>query len=190
MIVGYTILDPDMDAFMLGDMVLDPCARYGNIYDHKIINPGFKVPNRGKNISTTYEGYTIVSEKFKAFCETGGYKGIEFLSLPGSPGFYWFLVNNILVFDFEARGTEFLNFSEKCKGYEEVIGATPVCLREPAILEDKFYRTDLFFGSFEGKSPVYMVGEETKKKLLAAGFREIYFEEIHDRYDWQKGKAR
>ncbi len=189
MLLGYTIIYPDTDAFMLSEVKLDECAKYSNVYDLNIIDPNFKVPKRAKNISATYDGYTIVSEKFKAFCETGGYTGVEFLSLPGAPGFYWFRVHNILVCDVEARGTEFLNYSEKCKGYEEIIGITPICLKDPKVLEDRFYRTDLFAGSFERKSPTYMVGKETKKKLVAAGFREIYFQKIQDRYSWQEEEA-
>ena len=37
-----------------------------------------------------------------------------------------------------------------------------------------------------GKSPLYLVGETTKKKLIDAGFNEIFYEKILDKYDWQK----
>ena len=188
MILGYTLIEPDLKCDMLADLQLDACARYSNIYDLNIIDPNFKVKGKKYNISGTYDGFTIVSELFKKFCETEKYKGLEFLSLPNLPNFYWFKVFNVVEFDINARGTEFLNYNKICKGYEEIIGATPLCLKNKIPLSDGFYRTDICFGSFEGKSPVYLVGDVTMKKLKIAGFKEIFFEEILDKYDWQKIK--
>ncbi len=186
MLLGYTIIDPDMNAYMLSDIELNACAKYSNIYDLNIVNPNFKVPKRAKNISTTYEGYTIVSEKFKTFCEVEKYEGLEFVTLPSSPEYYWFKVHNILEYDTDARLTRFLNYNEECNGYEEIIGITPVCLKTKFLLEDKFYRTNICAGSFVNKSPMYMVGEKTKEKLKEAGFKEIFFEKILDKYKWQE----
>lgn len=187
MILGYAIDMPNMDCEMLEDLELEECAKYSNIYDLNIIDPDIKMLGKKYNISSTYDGFEIVSEKFMAFCEKEGYGGLEFIALPNAPGFFWFKINNIVEYDTKARETSFLNYSSTCKGYEEIIGADPVCLKDKALLGDVFFRTDVCFGSFAGKSPVSLVGEATKKKLLAAGFKEIYFEEILDKYEWQKG---
>lgn len=85
-----------------------------------------------------------------------------------------------------ARETKFINYSSNCHGYEEIIGATPVCLKDKTVLPDSFFRTDICFGSFAGKSPLYLIGEATRRKLVAAGFKEIFFEKILDKYEWQE----
>jgi len=92
--------------------------------------------------------------------------------------FFWLKIHAIVEFDAAARGTRFLNYNEACDGYEEIIGATPVYVKEGKPLADGFYRTDLCFGSFAGKTPMYLVGEETKRKLEAVGFDDIDYEEI------------
>lgn len=187
MILGYSIEETDLKCNMLEGMQLTACAKYSNIYDLNIVNPNFKIKNKKGNVGCTYDGFSIVSELFKQFCEKEKYNGLEFYSLPSTPGYYWFKIHNAVEFDAVARETQFLNYNEPCKGYEEIIGATPVCLKNKTPLTDGFFRTDIFFGSFAGKSPVYLVGDVTMSKLKAAGFKEISFEKILDRYDWQKG---
>jgi hypothetical protein len=54
------------------------------------------------------------------------------------------------------------------------------------MIGDNFFRTDIFFGSYASKHPLYLVGEITKKKLKKAGFKQIYFDRILDEYAWQK----
>lgn len=188
MIIGYCVIVPDIGCDMLSDLELSPCSRYSNIYDINIIDKNFKISKRKNNIMSTYDGYKIVSEKFKLFCETQAYTGLSFVPIPYSQNHYWFKISNVLEFDFEAAGVQFLNYNEECKGYEEIIGAFPVCLKGKETIKDGFFRTDICFGSFAGKSPVYLVGEETMKKLKSAGFKEIFFEEILDVYQWQKEK--
>jgi len=61
-----------------------------------------------------------------------------------------------------------------------------VCLKIKEPLEEGFYRTDISYGTGAGKSPVEMVSERTKSELKAAGFKEISYREILDKYDWEK----
>ncbi|ANI90691.1 hypothetical protein A9P82_08520 [Arachidicoccus ginsenosidimutans] len=171
---------------MLDDVVLNQCSKYSNIYELNAINPTYSNKKRKVNVSCTYDGFTIVSDVFKAFCEAEEYSGLEFITLPNSPGFYWFKINNVVEYDTVRRETRFINYSEECQGYEEIIGATPVCLKCNIPLANGFFRSDVCFGSYAGKSPIEMVGIETKQKLSAAGFKEIFFKEILDKYDWEK----
>jgi len=186
MILGYVIIDPDNGENMFENALQNKCANYSNIYDLNCINPSYQFRKKQYNISSTYEGFKIVSEKFKRFCEKEKYEGLEFVKLPKSDGFYWFKIHNIIEYDTDARKTQFINFNKECNGYEEIIGATPVCLKVKTVLNDSFYRTDICFGSFADKSPLEIVGEMTMKKLRAAGFNDIFFEEILDEYEWQK----
>lgn len=177
------MVPPDNKYNMYKNLVLDICSRYSNTYKINVIDQ--QLVFRAKwDISTTFDGFYIVSEKFKQFCENEKYKGLEFIILPQSSTFYWFKIHNVIEFNSEYRKTKFLNYSSECDGYESVIGANPACLKLNDPLTDGFFRTDLFFGSYAGKSPLYMVGEVTKQKLKAVGFKEIFFEKILDKYNW------
>lgn len=183
MIIGYVISAIDNKYSMYKGLQLNKCSRFMDIYSLNIINPSIQFNNIKPNFSYTYDGFAIVSEKFKIFCEKAGYSGIEFVELRGTQKYYWFKINNVLEFDPIERGTSFLDFNEECNGYEEIIGATPACLKNKNMLPDGFFRTDICFGSYAGKSPLYIIGEVTKKKLLSAGFDEIDFEDILEKYE-------
>ena len=185
MVLGYVIFSSDNKYNMYGNLLLNECDKYSNTFDINRIDSTLKIKTR-KNISSTYDNFTIVSEQFKSFCEQEGYEGLEFVTLPNSPGFYWFKIHNIIEFDAEAYGTRFINYNEICKGFEEIIGATPACLKAKIQIKDGFFRTDICFGSFASKKPLYIVGKLTRQKLQKAGFKEIDFDEIKDKYDWQK----
>jgi len=87
--------------------------------------------------------------------------------------------------DLKERRIKFINYNDQFNGYEEIIGPSPICLKNKKPLSDGFFRTDLCFASYASKHPIYMVGEVTKKKLKDAGFKEIDFDKILDKYDWQ-----
>lgn len=184
MILGYLLTPPDNGDYMFYKLEIDECTKYSDIFRINRVNPDFKVSKKKKNITETFDGYKIVSEVFKFFCENEKYENLEFVPL-STPGFYWFKTHNIIEFDVVARETSFRNYNEKCKGYEEITGATPACLKNKVVLPDGFFRTDVCFGDSSMKSPLYMVGAQTKQKLKEAGFKEIYFNEILDKYDWQ-----
>ncbi|ANI89332.1 hypothetical protein A9P82_08525 [Arachidicoccus ginsenosidimutans] len=122
MLLGYTIDLSENDFYMYGDdIILDDCARYGDIYSINKVSETLKIKSK-KNIFYIRDGFTIVSEQFKLFCEKENYAGLEFVSLPNSKGFYWFKINNIIEYDTERKKTRFINYNEDCKGYEEIIG--------------------------------------------------------------------
>ncbi len=184
MILGYTIDGADNGYSMYENIRLKECDIYSNVYDINLIDPAIKI-RCVKDISSTYDGLVIVSERFKKFCLDENYHGLEFILLPKSPGLFWFKVNNIIKFDKEARKTRFLNYNIECDGYKEIIGANPACIKNK-IIEDGFFRSDIFFGSNEGKSPLYFIGKKTKEKLETAKIKDINFGIILDEYKWQR----
>jgi hypothetical protein len=185
MILGYDFYCYDNKKRMFKNIKLDKCAMYSDIYTINQIDPLFKIKTK-KHLSTTYDGFKIVSEAFKSFCENENYSGLEFVVLPNSTGFYWFKTNNIIEYDSQSYGIRFINYNKECKGYEEIIGASPVYLKNPLPIPDGFFRTDICFGSFESKSPVILVGVKTLKKLKNAGFKGIDSSEILDKYHWEE----
>jgi len=182
MVIGFTIIVYDNKYRMYRNLQLSECARYSNNYEINKVDPLIKIKTK-RSISSTYDNFTIVSEQFKAFCESQKYKGLEFVTLMSSPGYYWFKVHNIIEFDAETYGTRFINYNEKCGGYEEIIGADPACLKIKEPLPDGFFRTDICFGSYATKTPLEIVGVATMQKIKDAGFRSVDFNEILDKYD-------
>ena len=187
MLLGYVIFSYDNKYSMYRNLKLNECDKYSDIYTINRIDIEIKIKTK-KNISCTYDNFTIVSEQFKEFCERENYSGLEFVVLPSSPGLYWFKIYNVIELDEKAHiegfsAVRFINYNEQCKGYEEIIGATPAWLKVKEIIPDGFFRSDLCFGSFASKAPLKIVGVETMKKIKAAGFKGLDTSEIKDKYD-------
>jgi hypothetical protein len=152
---------------------------------HLHLNPNFKLNKKTYDISYTYDSYLIVSDRFKQFCVDNKYPGVSFFPIPNYSTKFLMLVFNIIKFDFIRRETTFHEFNSDCNEYNEVVGATPVCLIENSILQDGFYRTDIEFGRSYAKDGIILVGPETGVKLKAQKFRGLYLEKILDKYDWE-----
>jgi len=182
MLLGYAIIIYDNKYSMYRNIKLDECAKYSDNYIINRIDPDIKIKTK-KDISSTYDNFTIVTDQFKMFCETEKYEGLEFVTLPNSPGYYWFKIHNVIELDPQDHGIRFINYNEQCQGYEEIIGAYPVHLKVKELIPDGFFRTNLCFGSFETKTPIEMIGIATKQKLKIASIKGIDTSEIKDKYD-------
>lgn len=186
MLLGYTLIATDTRSWVLEEYFsqLDSddntCDKYKCIYDIDFVPKVFKLPKTKKDFYWSIDGYLLVSERVKLFCRSNKYAGLKFIKIPGTD-YYWLKTSNVLKYDIKKRGTLFLNYNKKCKEYEEIVGADPVCLVDNTLLGDNFYRTDISFGHMT-KSPVECVGIKTKNKIKMAGFTGIYFDEIHDHY--------
>ncbi|KGL56030.1 hypothetical protein HQ50_03255 [Porphyromonas sp. COT-052 OH4946] len=55
--------------------------------------------NRKSTFMYTYDGYNIVSQPFKDFCDANGYQGLSFTELTHYPGYYFFSVENVFELD-------------------------------------------------------------------------------------------
>ena len=181
--IGYSLVFIGNDNNgVLEDYIEVEEDKYLNLYSKNYMSNTFKLGSKFRkyDASVTYDGYDIVSEKFRSFCVENNYdKVLEFIPVPKEPNHYWLkVIGNIVEFDAEDRETRFLNYSKKYNAYEEIIGATPVVLKNKQKLGDNFYRTDLCFGSGLSKNPIILVREETRKKIKAAKLTGVYFEEI------------
>lgn len=88
-----------------------------HMYPNKFDNPGlcpvchntieqipdvmYKVCKKKGDVFCTYDGFTIVTEKFKQFCEDRKYPHLIFTPLVKSPGYYFFLPQDIYKLDYE-----------------------------------------------------------------------------------------
>jgi hypothetical protein len=137
MILGYYLQGQDNDSYLNADLYeknISECLDFVRNRE-KYINQDFIVKRTKYEFSYTYDGALIVSQRFKDFCEKNKLKEIEFYQLKYQQEYYLFKVKKTIDFDVERRNTRFLEFNESCNEYNEVVGATPVCLKENRQLE-------------------------------------------------------
>jgi hypothetical protein len=127
---------------------------------------GLVVKNRRYDISITYDGIELVSQLFKSAYESSGLSGLVFRPLPDEPDFFAIRASRAIQFDSERRKTRFIKPCPICGLYESVVGATPAFLKPGTAVEGReFVRTDLEFGSNDGKHPLLICGEAAAKAL-------------------------
>lgn len=128
---------------------------------------GVAIKNHKYDLSVTYDGLMVVSEKFISVYTKGNLIGLGFRQLPEDPSFYAIHTMNRVEFDAEKRKTRFINPCKECGRYESVIGATPICLKASATIQAReFVFTDLEFGSGDEKCPLLICGPEAAEVIL------------------------
>lgn len=177
MIIGYSISGPDNDSNLFPDGWGKSICEVSDFVHNreKYINEKFRVKRKNYNLSYTYDGATIVSQKFRDFCLRNSYSGLEFYQLKKQPELYLLKVNSIIEFDTNRRQTRFEDFHEECNSFNSIVGAHPTCLTTTTALPDNFMRTDVLFGSGYGQSPITIIGIETFKKMKAEKLNDIDF---------------
>lgn len=203
MVIAYQLRPNDDDSFMLGDSTYRvpadvgyydwrfgcdgtpheaTCPTCGSKTDPQYVNSRFRVRKRRRDMTVTYDGYTLVSVRFREFCESHGWhKDVEFQQLPGDKRFFVFKPTRVLKFDAERRQTLFEQPCPECSEHFSVCGATPIFLRDiEQPVEEGFFRTDLAFGSGHEKSPLIIVGIATAEKIKSERFRGSYLRKIEN----------
>ncbi len=144
------------------------CATCGRRSDPRFISPSFRVKRRTRDITSTLDGYTMVSTRFRDFCLRKELTGLEFARLPADPDFFVFRPRQRLRFDDERRRTRFEKPCPECGGFYNVIGGTPAFLvGVDAPIAEGFFRSDLEFGSGHTQHPLIIVGLDTASQLAS-----------------------
>lgn len=147
----------------------------------KVPDTMYRVRKKRGDMFYTYDGFCIVSEKFKCFCEERNYPNLTFVALIKSVGFYFFMPQDIYKLDYARREVEFINKRSCCGSYDEVIGATP-SYKAPDFsmdTDDFICRSEWAFGSDGQKSPLIIVGLDTVKEMKAYGLKGIYYDKVY-----------
>ena len=184
MIRGYALSGYDNDSHMCSsaDQVFDDiedleiCTACGYRTDFDFVNPLFTLSRKVQDISYTYDGYCIVSLRFKEACERKSLTGLRFISLPKEKTYFYFAPEPLVKFDYERRETRFENKCETCGNFESVVGAWPVFLRSK--LTADFNRTDLSFGSGNEKHPLLIISQVAKDIIEMEKIKGAIFEQI------------
>ncbi len=188
MVLGYYLQGQDNDSFLneaLEQKGICLCLDYIK-HREKYISKSFEIKYVKYDFSYTYDGALIISRRFKDFCIEMGLEGLKFYHIESQPDFFLLKVGDIVEFDCKRRKTRFLEFDASCEEYNEVVGATPVCLKENKSLENGIYRTDIEFGRGFAKAPLILVGVEIYQLMKQEKFSGLFGEEILDKYNWEK----
>lgn len=142
------------------------CPKCRRKLDPSWIRPGFRVSNRRRDITCTYDGYTLVSERFRKTWRQWGHRGAVFLELPSDPQFFALESNQVVPFDAESAGTRFEDFCESCQSHSTVVGTFPTRLKGIAeALHPGLYRTDIAFACGIEQSPLLIVDPQTRMQI-------------------------
>lgn len=164
------------DKVMSGLVGLAICSECGYRTDFEYTNLDLRLRSKKYDLSETYEGAFVVSERFKLFCESSHYRGLRFVGLPLSKGFYHMLVGQLLPLDAERIGIKRQGLCGTCGNYREVFGLSTchvIGLQSP--LGDGIWRSDMLVGSGNWKGGVTYVGPVTRERMRDAGLRGTHF---------------
>lgn len=86
MTLGFQLGAPDNDSYMLvGAADEQRCSACGTVVDHEWVDPSFRLTDRRWDISYTYDGYCIVSQRFS---DVLGDRGSRYIELRSEPSFF------------------------------------------------------------------------------------------------------
>lgn len=179
-ILGYEILPNDLNCFLIENPEKRPEQyKYLNVYSDVEISKNIHIKERKIDIGFSYDGFCIVSKRFKDFCLENEFDNLFFQPIDLIDPFFIFKTENILNYDSIRGGIRFLNFNPKYNGYFEIIGPHPIILEnDQPVPENVIFRSDLFFGTGISKAPLLMIGCETFRKFEKEKFKGIYFSKI------------
>ncbi|UBD66307.1 hypothetical protein K6V25_05630 [Bacteroides salyersiae] len=146
----------------------------------KIPDPLYKVPKKKGDMFYTYDGFCIVSENFKSFCDERVYPHLTFVPLTKSVGYYFFVPQDIYKLDYIRRNVQFIDKRTCCGCYDEVIGMSPsykkIDFSTPT--NDFICRSEYNFGSYGCKSPLIIVGLDTAAVMKSYGLKGICYDKV------------
>ncbi len=147
-----------------------------------------KIPNldyytsTDKDFAITYDGFYIVRDRFKLFCEKRGYEGLRFVPLKKSLRHFYFMPEKIFPMDKETTVT--MHQGEPCsvcgnyfwtgRGGHKIFSA--IRWGED---DDFIQRTEELYTSKYNKSPDVIVGLKTARLMQEYGLKGFYFDNIY-----------
>ena len=181
---SYSLSGYDNDSFMCSstDRIfenmegLEVCPACGYRTNFSYINSEFRVKRRTNDISYTYDGYCIVSLKFKEACERELFQGLQFIHLPSDKEYFYLDPSCVVEFDTEKRKTRFENKCEVCGNFESVAGATPAFIKGE--LTADICRTNIMFGSGNAKHPLILASKKAKETFEREKLKGVTLEEV------------
>ncbi len=146
------------------------------------MNPNYIVSKKRSSVRFTYDGYCIVTQKFKDFCTLNNYPQLVFKEFPKSPGSYCLFPLGIFPLDPMRREVKFTKPCISCGGYEGIYGATPSYKANDFILpsNDFICCSDIAFREKRKRSPLIIVGLKTELKMRQFDLKGLCFDNVYE----------
>ncbi len=195
-IIAYELRAEDNDSYMLGPDIFTPavrsfyhwrfgkdgvphpetCKSCGRKTNDRYINPTFRARKRKKDVGATYDGYFLVSRRFRDVCVGEHSSGAEFLPLPADSDYLVLRASRAVRYDAGRKE----NYCSECAAYFSVVmpvRAFAVGAERP--LTAGFYCSDIEFASGHEQHPILLVGPTTGEMLRNQKFRGgLHLEEV------------
>jgi hypothetical protein len=165
------------------------CEVCGRVLRRDRVYPGF-ILRRKYDLSSTLDGYLIASENAKSFFEERHQGGVECVSLPGTPGFFWLDYSGLptMEVDVDESKIRLRNPCERCGSYSEVLfglrpgtppTAVPLVFKgDSSTSRDGLFKTDVEFGSTHELAPALVAFGDTGEALKHAGLTGLHVRAI------------
>lgn len=173
-IVAKIICGPDADDmynFYKGEKDPGLCEKCKTRLE-MIPNPNYRVRIKGRDFQNTYDGYYIVSERFKSFCEQNNYPNLSFTQTK-TKGYYTFLPQKIYQTSSDI-GITYSHLNECCDLYSHVYVSHRLYVRDKNFIqeEDDFIaRTEILYGDNSYKHYMIVIGNKTYVKMKEFGLK-------------------
>jgi hypothetical protein len=165
--------------FYLGDAVHPACcSSCGRKIDPTFVSSTFRVNKRRADCGTTYDGYAIVSVRFKEFCASRKVGGAKFTALPADKDFFWLQPAKVVKYDLQRSQPSRSNKCRRCGCFHDITGGDNCFVNLTRPIKNGIYRSDIEFGSGHEQSPLIVVGTETAAQMKKNGLKGFYFEAI------------
>lgn len=150
------------------------CPVCGNTLE-QIPDPLYQLPKKRRgDIYFTYDGFCVVSEKFKQFCDMKEYPNLTFVKLVNTYGYYYFMPNDIFEIDYIRSKTRFSNKRTCCGSWDGIWGLAKYKDANYVLTTNDFIRRgQLLRGSQGRKSPDIIVGLKTYEDMMNYGLMGI-----------------
>lgn len=137
-----------------------------------IPNPNYRVRIKGRDIQFTYDGFCIISERFKNFCELNDYPDLEFIPVK-TKEFYVLLPQGVYKMSHDL-GIQYYTKNACCNTFREVGCYNRLFVRDRNFVQennDFIKRTSILYGSRSRKHYHIIIGIDTFHKMKEFGLK-------------------
>lgn len=177
-------MDNDSEFYYNNDALLKYCSSCGLIINRAeaiaASISSFRLKKKNYTLSFCWDGPAIASEKFVEIVRINELKGLSFIHLPNSEGYYLVKIDNLLHYDFAFNPYLFLK--EKCSlcgQWYEVAKIRPIKVidsDEQKMESANFYRTDLEYGEKVRRAPLFLATENIPDVFKKEKIKDVFFE--------------
>lgn len=129
----------------------------------------------------THDGFYLVSQKFKDFCDKYHYEGLTFQELPLKEGYYFFLPNDVFPLDAIKSNLHFDGYRDCCGSYDYTqFQGFRYCPKDYQVPSERFIKhTPFLFGDKYRKDFALIASLDTPILMEAYGLKGCCFDEIY-----------